>query len=56
MKDTNYLKKFKYLSSKDYKEMWTKNNYGNYSPTHIKRIKNFWDTFAHYGFNKDLLN
>jgi len=56
MKDTKYLKKFKYLSSKEYKQMWLKDDYGNYSQTHIKRIKNFWITFEYYGFNKDLLN
>jgi len=56
IKDLNFLKKFKYLSHDSYKTAWATNNYGTYSKTHKKKIKNYWDTFEHYQFNKNLLN
>ena len=55
IKDENFLKKLKYLSGESYRKIWESNDYTGYSPTHGKKIKNFWDTFEHFGFNKKLL-
>ena len=56
IKDKNYLKKFKYLSGNKYRTMWEENNYEGYSKTHQKKIKNFWETFKLYGFDKNILS
>ena len=54
--DTNYLKKFRYLAGDKYRQIWKNGNYENISKTHAKRIKNFWDTFEFYKFDKKYLS
>jgi len=55
-KDINYLKKFHYLSADKYRDLWQSDDYSGYSKTHKKRIKNFWETFKHYNFDKKILS
>ena len=56
IKDEKYLKKFRYLSSDKYRNIWEKEDYEGYSKTHAKKIRNFWDTFEFYRFDKKYLS
>jgi hypothetical protein len=56
IKDKNYRKIFRYLGNEKYRRVWESGDYKNYSKTHSKRIKNFWDTFEFYGFDNGLLS
>jgi hypothetical protein len=56
IRDTKFLKKFSYLATDKYKKLWKSGNYEDYSNTHRKKIKNFWDTFEFYGFDKKYLS
>ena len=56
VKDQSFLTKFKYLATDSYRMIWETGNYQGYSTVHQRRIKNFWDTYKHFGFDKKLLS